>query len=468
MRAIAAILGIAVRLAAQQMSPLVGDVVDEHGTPVTDAVVVVWRGEGRGFNCLDLDYADSWRQLARTPVDRSGHFGLQLPIGLALRVEVEHEGHARWRRDDLAPGEQLRIELERPRTFRGRLVRQSTGNGTPGFLRARDADDHTELFRGRTDAEGFFEFARLPARAFVCDVAPDEAASTEWLGRWDGDVLEHVFVLADGAVLSGMVFDSGTGKPIDGARVGDSWTMHKAVTTGADGRYVLRGHGGKARPEVYARAAGFVGRTVNQWTRSGTATLDFALLRGTRVAGVVVDEAGRPLRDVYVAVVAIRAANTWLSVRTDGLGAFALEGCQPDVPGALLLRRDGCATAVFELPPQGAGRTLDLGPLTMLAPKCVRGVLVDDNGKPVVGAFVRLCGTNDDRERFAHHDGDWRLLSLCVGQRTVRTDGSGAFGFGDVAPGKYSIALGLADGPTLAAIGIAAKDDPAPLRLVSR
>src|SRR5262245_60675885 len=207
MRVIAAVLSLGATLSAQQKAPLVGDVVDEHGAPVTDAVVVVWRGEGRGFNCLDLDYAHSWRQIERTPVDRSGHFGLQLPVGLILRVEVEHEGHARWRRDDLAPGEKLRVELEAPRTFRGRLLRKSTGNGTPGFLRAWDADNYTELVRGRTDAEGNFEFARLPARAFVCDVAPDEAASPAWFnGLWDGEVLEHDFVLDDGAVLSGVVF----------------------------------------------------------------------------------------------------------------------------------------------------------------------------------------------------------------------------------------------------------------------
>src|SRR5262249_31919743 len=109
-----------------------------------------------------------------------------------------------------------------------------------------------------------------------------------------------------------------------------------------------------------------------------------------------------------------------------------------------------------------------LGLVRLVAPKCVRGVLVDVDGKPVAGAVVRLSGTNDDCERFADHDANWRRLSLYVGQRTVRTDGDGAVGVRGGGAGNYTIALGSIEGPTLAAIEVDAKDDPAPLRLVSR
>src|SRR5262245_20353149 len=230
MRVIAAVLGIGATLMAQQMSPLVGTVVDEHGAPVTNAAVVVSLGEGRGFCCLDLDYAHSGREVGRATVDRAGRFGMQLPIGMSVRVEVTHAGHARWRRDNLTPGDQIAIALEPSHTFRGRLLRRSTGAGTTGFLRAWDRVDFTELFCGRTDAQGNFAFAGLPSRPFVCDVEPDEAAAPEWFdGACVDKVLEHDFALDDGGLLTGVVTDAATGKPIAGARIGEGWTMHKAV-----------------------------------------------------------------------------------------------------------------------------------------------------------------------------------------------------------------------------------------------
>src|SRR5215471_3830654 len=133
--------------------PLTGSVVDDHGAPVADAVVEVFRAEGRGFTCLDLELYYSWVPLQRAPVDKHGRFGLQVPPGLALRVQVQHAGHARWRRDDLTPGDELPIVLGAPCTFRGRLA--LAGKGTPGQLRAWN-EQGTELFDARTDGDGRF------------------------------------------------------------------------------------------------------------------------------------------------------------------------------------------------------------------------------------------------------------------------------------------------------------------------
>jgi len=466
-----AVLGVCAALSAQQMSPLVGAVVDENGKPVANAVVVVSVGDGRGFSCLDLDYAHSWREVARTPVDRTGHFGMQLPIGRSLRVEVAHEGHARWRRDNLTPGDEIAIELEPPHTFCGRLLRKSTGAGTPGFLRAWDRVDRTELCRGRTDGHGNFVFQDMPSRPFVCDVEPDEAAAPEW---WNGacvdDVLEHDFVLDDGGLLTGVVTDADTGKPIAGARVGEGWTMHKAVATGQDGRYAMPGHGGWGRPDVHCRAAGCVESVVDT---GGTPTrnLDFALQRGTAITGVVLDAEEQPLRDVYVAAVAYVGNPDWLPARTDAQGRFSIRGWRATADGALMLRRDGYATRVFALRAPGDRDELELGRMRLRPARCVRGVLVDRDGSPVAGAEVSLLGTNDDRNRFAADPGNWRLLSHYLGCRTVRTDQHGVFGFGDVARGSYIIALGetaLAVSKPLQDVEVQTGVDPEPLRVVAR
>jgi hypothetical protein len=378
MRVLPALLFICGGLSAQQpMAPLVGVVVDADGRVVRDAEVVVYRAEGRGFTCLDLELRNSWRALAKARVDKSGRFGLQLPRGLVLRVEVDHPGHAVWRRDELVPGDELRIELAPPCTFRGRLVLAGSGAGVAGELRAWD-EKQTELFRGRTDPAGNFAFERLPAGAFTCDVAPDDVMSPEWFQGvlQPGAALEHEFVCAPGVVLQGTVTEFSTGKPIAGARVGEGWTLHKAVASAADGTYSMRGHGDPGRsPCLVCQARGFVPATFDRDGAPTTdVTVDFALERGVDVTGTIVDSDGKPCEGVYAAVVGVqRNQIPWLPTRTDADGRFLCEGFDHRCQAMLLLRRDGFATSVFALPGANAQGVVDIGTLlieVLVCPRC--------------------------------------------------------------------------------------------------
>src|SRR5262245_10964590 len=245
-------------LAQVVQAPFVGSVVDEKGQPVTDATVEVFRGEGRGMNLLDLEYRYSWVPLAKTPVDKHGRFGIQLPLGLVVRVEVRHPKFARWRQDDLVPGDDVRVALEPPSTFRGQLVFAGTGAPARGRLRAWDAH-HTEVFDGRTDEAGRFEFTHLPSGSFTCEVEPEVAMAPAWFTSSlpAGGVLEHRFDLEPGVLLRGKVTDAETGKPIAGARIGENWTLDKMVRTGADGTYELCGYGQKGAPNVACVAGGY-------------------------------------------------------------------------------------------------------------------------------------------------------------------------------------------------------------------
>src|SRR5262245_46707532 len=69
---------------------LVGLVVDRDGAPVADAKVEVFECLGRGFTCFDPAFRDEWTPVATSPVDRHGRFGLQVPAGAVLRVQVRH------------------------------------------------------------------------------------------------------------------------------------------------------------------------------------------------------------------------------------------------------------------------------------------------------------------------------------------------------------------------------------------
>src|SRR5262245_25196900 len=77
-------------------APLVGTVLDPAGKPVPGANVRVARCDGRLFCCLDRTLRNEWIDVARTKTDKAGRFGLQVPLGLALRVEVDVPPFARW------------------------------------------------------------------------------------------------------------------------------------------------------------------------------------------------------------------------------------------------------------------------------------------------------------------------------------------------------------------------------------
>ena len=420
-------------------APLTGSVVDEQGQPVVDAMVEVFRAEGRGFVCLDLDLRRSWPLLQRVPVDKHGRFGLQVPPGVVLRVQVQHPGHARWRRDDLTPGDELPIALGAPCTFRGQLVHRSTGAGTPGRLHAWDAQ-HTELFEARTDAEGRFAFDDLPAGRFTCEVLPDVAMAPDWFqGELvAGRVLEQKFELEPGVTLQGRVVDATSGQPIAGARVGENWTLDKAVVTGADGRYTMHGYGQAGAGTVECLAGGYERHQLARpEALTDPLTLDFALQPAGVVTGKIVDDQGRPCAGVYVAAVAMWGLVQWIPARTDADGNFALAGVHAGLGSTLLVRANGFATVVYQVPPLDRDLRCALGTLRLQAAEVVRGTVTGGDGKPLAEVEVRLWGCNTDRDRLAPLAGSSTGVDHYVAERRARTDAHGNFAFGDVPAGHY-------------------------------
>ncbi|MCA8966274.1 MAG: hypothetical protein KDC48_15440, partial [Planctomycetes bacterium] len=311
------LFALAAAAAQVPTAPLSIVVVDPQGNPVAGAPVTVERGLGRGFACLDLELAHTWIPLDHNRTDSKGRLGLQLPIGLSLRVEVDQKPFARWRSEDVVPGDELRIELQPACTFRGRLV--LAGAGTEGKLRAWHPQTHVELFDARTNADGSFVFDRLPPGPFCCDVSPDAAVAPRWLRSFLGPdaPLQHDFVLEPGTAVRGKVVDAATGEPIAGARIGEGWTLHKRVVSGEGGAFELLGYGDPGRRELRCEAVGYRGQQVAP--TPGAAPLqqvDFRLERGIAVTGHVVDPSGAPRAGVYVAAVSAVRDSPWVPART--------------------------------------------------------------------------------------------------------------------------------------------------------
>lgn len=458
-------------LAQAPVAPLVGTVLDPGGLPAANATVRVSRCDGRLFLCLDTALRHEWTEVAQTTTDRRGRFGLQVPLGLALRVEVDLPPYAFWIREAVVPGEDLPVQLERACVATGQLTHGGTGKGTPGHLRAWLLETRVELFRGRTDGEGRFRFERLPAGSFLCDVEPDEASSPEWheVRLQPGETWTYTPRLEPGVELTGTVTDAATGEPIAGARIGEGWTLHKAVRSDAAGRYTMHGSGDRGRPDLHCEAPGYERVRVDRNARAADTTQqDFALQRGIRVVGTVVDAAGKPVVGAYVA--AVGSANgvlPWLPTRTAADGTFVCDGFPHRTEGVLMVRCAGHASVVFGLPrPAGDGQ-IDFGLARLPRPRLVQGVAHDPDRRPAANVQVCLRGVNADALERGPLPSTWPHLRIYLGERSVRTDAAGRFAFGDVAPGDYAVAFGsYTDATTgLAEVRVTADRDPPALQL---
>lgn len=179
------------------------------------------------------------------------------------------------------------------------------------------ADDETRLWRSDgtvagTFAIGAFRFrydSQLGLTALgdkVLFFADDHMHGTEpWIS--DG-TREGTFMLADltaGGVLRGTVTDAATGEPLPNAIV-DAEMQDRldadTVRTDAAGRFRFEGAVGhyfvRARTNEHVESA----RRLVMVGEKDDRTIDFALERGARIAGRVVDSHGKPLPDMSVTV----------------------------------------------------------------------------------------------------------------------------------------------------------------------
>ena len=473
MRRLASLLGLVgvVPLLAQvPMAPLVGTVLDPAGKPVPGASVHVSRCDGRLFRCLDLTLRNEWHEIAAVRTDKAGRFGVQVPLGLALRLDVDVPPFARWRSQSVVSGEDVTVQLEAACTLVGRCVLGDTGKGTPCALRLWNPKTEVEIVAGLTAADGSFRFERLPSGPYCCDIDPAVAARPDWIEQQlaSGETQTHEWRCAPGVELSGTVRDEATGAPIAGARVGLGWTFDKAVRTDAAGRYTLPGFGGSDVVDVQCEAPGFARQRIDCKPKNEAMELDFTLLRGGRVHGRVVDATGQPVANAYVAAVSMnRLTFPWQSCRTDGDGMFVCDGLPRLAEAMLMVRCPGFASVVYALPVGDAAGAVDCGRVTLPAPKVVRGVLRDAAGAPLRGVEVALRGTNEDIAAQATVPGVWSMLRNYLGERQVLTDANGAFAFGDVAPGEYGVAIGsmMEATPEIETIVVTAREDVPPLVL---
>jgi protocatechuate 3,4-dioxygenase beta subunit len=425
-----------------------GIVIDPTGAGVPGATLAVLRNETREFSCLDLDYNREARRVAETVSDRAGRFAVRVPRGRPFEVHATCAGFAPEIVRDCFAGEYVVVQLHLGATLEGNVHLSGTDDPVPhAALRVWRRTDQIELFRGVADAQGSFRFEGLmPGPIYI--ETETEVGSAEWMlaDLSDGEVTNLSIPVKRGVTVSGVVRDASTMEPVAGAEVGAGWTFDRPVRTDAAGRYVFRGYVREGVYEFHARAQGYGSGVLRapSVVQGDLVDFDFLLESGLRAVGLVVDDDGIPVPDVYVAGVAYRrSGHDWQAARTAADGSFELRDLRQDMSHVLFVRKDGYATIVYDFPPPNEpSRVVDLGRLVLPQPSMIEGTVVDETGGGIASVVVTLRGANDDRYRLAGGlSNGSELADMYIARRKVHTDDLGRFCFDALAAGTYSLSV---------------------------
>jgi RNA polymerase sigma-70 factor (ECF subfamily) len=410
-----------------------GWVVRADGSPVAGASVIALSYPWRTLGVL-TSYG---RMLASEKGPSSvsgvdGSFSLSLARGELVHLRVRAHGFAPTELTYLQAGERVRVVLAEAV---GLIVDATDADGKPvvgmpvRFFVNPERTGHWLEIAATTGTDGRAVFADLPPslKGWI-----DPAPHREGLGNpgWVGIELPasgeitHRLQLAAGKTLRGRVLHSGTGAPIEGARVSTNWALLPSVSTDAEGKYVLHGWTTELRSVLHATAPGFVQSAV-ELTESGIP--DIRLTPGVTLRGRVVDEVGEVVAGALVSVACIgsgRRTPSMGSAVTDAEGHFVVDGL--DWPAKILTVRSPGRGRLVQVIAQGAKE--DLGDLTLPAPCEVTATLTDPAGAPM----ARIPVTLTPSENF-----DQALRRL---ERW--TDDLGRVRFPDLGPAAYDLVVG--------------------------
>jgi protocatechuate 3,4-dioxygenase beta subunit len=237
--------------------------------------------------------------------------------------------------------------------------------------------------------------------------------------------------------LSGRVVSAADGKPVAGAVVwsGDPGAF---VRTGGDGGYRLTATAGRELG-ISAAAAGYFQGWAGWPVRAGERRAPtLALEPALAVAGVVVDEQGRPVAGVEIKAEIqpgsrIRTGGGWNSggtARTSASGRFRISNVAAGLAHQLRLTRAGYAPLVEDVPPQAPGSELRL---VLRRGRKGFGRVVDSADQPVAGASLVLQREpSGDRMMRSFDDGESGRFKATAGA-------DGRFEIPDLPPGAFQL-----------------------------
>jgi protocatechuate 3,4-dioxygenase beta subunit len=365
-----------------------GRVVDDADAPVAGARIA-W---------IDDRYYQRAEPARRErTTDAEGRFRLDDVAEGAFSLAVRAAGRALLvKRFESAPDGETTIRLERAARIRGTARDAATKAPLPDVeILAAAWGEELRAARTKTDADGAFVIAEAPTgktmlvarKAGYALLVPPPESPEDMENGWWGDGAKPIgdlrpgadvvveLVLSGGCEISGVVVDADTGAGVAGAEVrlrsrsfGIGGRRNEAATTDEGGRFRIanaaagdflataskRGwfvedptppeaeEAGEASPSYSGVDDVHAGRGGRAEAGQRVADLTIRLRRGAKLSGVVVDEAGAPVRRAKVRWRPAENFDPYGEGASDGAeevsdaeGRFAFEGVPPR---ALVLR----------------------------------------------------------------------------------------------------------------------------------
>lgn len=430
-----------------------GIVVDEAGQPVINAKVT----QGRDFR----------KPEASLLTDREGRFRFQNAREKETTLTVQASGFAPQDRKlkPQADLEEQKFTLSKGGLLRGRVLDESSQPIATAIVRVAPDGSSSDTFewRGKTDAEGRFEWLHAPLapqRYYASATDHDSKSSVEL----PTDGVEHVITLTKNTRkrlrLTTRAFDAETKQLIETFKVALS-EGQEPVTNGnsilglglstpqpkGEGRaglctVTMSSYTTRFAAEV--QADGYLPtRLTNVNSGQGELTLDFELRKGKAVRGVVRSADGQPVEGAQLLLMAghdqmqmhhpaqFQADDSPVSgrARTDAQGQFSLT---PKLEMHSIIASHPLGFAEISVDELKSSEEIVLQPWGRVEGVFKVGI------RPVADQAVRL-------ENFYWRFGGWPTLMIRV---EARTDAGGRFVFEGVPPGERKIASGprLRDG----------------------
>ncbi len=364
----------------------------------------------------------------------------------------------------------LRIPLSRGQAILGRVVdgegrpiREATVElnaapdmRSPHFMRIEQGHG-SEPITAMTDDDGNFAIDGIPAGKF------DLTASRAGFARRKVPAIEITkdsepvdvgeIPLRVGEKIQGMVLD-GDGQPVEGAEIfleeagpmmgfvmAGAAEREATATSEASGWFMVEDLSPEERYTLRFQRTGFVERSVGPIELPATEPLEVTLDTASRIAGRVLDDGGEPIAGASVSLErthtvemggAVMQAMMMTGDDTDAEGRFLFEDQEPGKVklSAVASRFQEATLHHLEVP---KGEDLDGIEITLKAGAVVEGRVLAPDGRPAIGASVRLAGESPEMIRMGG----------------AGVDGNGYYRLDGLEPGAVSVEATHEDYPRI-------------------